>query len=99
MAEFNLEPNSVKSYLTLITEMPAEERLVPRRRVGRVLLLLGAISWLLVISLGLWTLRDYENSPGTAAAPHQWPADSKIQPARDHLTLIILAHPHCPCTR
>ena len=100
MAEFNLEPKPVKSYSTLITGMPAEEWLVPRARVGRVFLLLGTILWLLVISLGLWTLWDYENSPGrAAAAPHQWPADSKIQPARDRPTLVILAHPHCPCTR
>jgi hypothetical protein len=100
MAEFNLEPKPVKRYSTLIDGMPAEERLAPRARVGRALLLLGAISWLSVISLGLWTLWDYENSPGTAAAaPHQWPADSKVQPARDHPTLVILAHPHCPCTR
>lgn len=54
----------------------------------------------MVISFGLWVLLGYENTPGKAAeAPHHWPADSKIQPARDHPTLVILAHPHCPCTR
>jgi hypothetical protein len=90
----------VKSYSTLIDAMSVEPCLVPRLRGARVFLLLSTISWLLVICFGLWILWDYENSPGKAAAPpHQWPADSKIQPARNHPTLIILAHPHCPCTR
>jgi hypothetical protein len=100
MAELYLESKSVKSYSTPIDPMPIGERLEPRARRARVLLLLGAISWLLVITVGLWILWDYENSPGKAAAPpQQWPADSKIQPARDHPTLLILGHPHCPCTR
>src|SRR6266480_1324584 len=90
----------MKSSSTLINSTPVEEYLAPWARRARVLLLLGTISWLLVIVFGLWILWGYENSPGKAAAPpHQWPADSKIQPARDHPTLVILAHPHCPCTR
>jgi hypothetical protein len=90
----------VKSYSTLINVTPVEDCLAPRAKKVRVLLLLGTISWLMVISFGLWILLGYENAPGKAAEPpRQWPADSKIQPARDHPTLVILAHPHCPCTR
>ena len=84
----------------LIEPTPGEERLVSRPGGARVLLLAGTILWLLVISIGLWMLWGYENTPGKAAEPpKQWPADSKIQPARDHATLVVLAHPHCPCTR
>jgi len=73
---------------------------VPRAKNARGVLLVGTISWLLVISFGLWILWGYENTPDKAAEPpQQWPADSKIQPARDHATLVMLAHPHCPCTR
>ena len=90
----------MKSYSTLINLTPVQVCLVPRAKKARVLLLAGAISWLLAICFGLWILWGYENTPGKAAEPpKQWPADSKIQPARDHATLIVLAHPHCPCTR
>jgi hypothetical protein len=90
----------VNLYPTLIKVTPVEDCRVPRAKTARLLLLVGTISWLLVISVGLSILWGYENTPGKAAEPpHQWPADSKIQPARDHSTLVLLAHPHCPCTR
>ena len=45
-------------------------------------------------------LRGYESTPGIAAAtPDFWPATSRIEPAADRPTLVMLAHPHCPCTR
>ena len=60
---------------------------------------LGAL-WLLIIGAGLVILRDYESKPGVAAAaPGLWPAASHIEPAADRPTLVMLAHPHCPCTR
>ena len=95
-----LEQKPLKSHPTLINATRVEECLVPRAKKARVLLVGGTILWLLVISFGLWILWGYENTPGKAAKPpKQWPADSKILPARDHATLVMLAHPHCPCTR
>ena len=95
-----LEQKPLKSYPTLINATRVEECLAPRAKKARVLLLAGTISWLLAICFGLWVLWGYENTPGKAAEPpKQWPADSKILPARDHATLVMLAHPHCPCTR
>ena len=90
----------MKSYSNPINLTPVQDCLAPRAKKARVLLLAGTISWLLAICFGLWILWGYENTPGKAAEPpKQWPADSKIQPARDHATLVVLAHPHCPCTR
>jgi hypothetical protein len=89
-----------KTKAILMKPTPVEEHLAPRLRSARVLLVAGTISWLLVISVGLWVLWGYENTSGKPAQPpHQWPADSRIQPAQDHATLVMLAHPHCPCTR
>ena len=100
MRASDLGQKPVKSYSTLINLTPVQDCLVPRAKKARVLLLAGTISWLLAICFGLWILWGYENTPGKAAEPpKQWPADSKIQPARDHATLVVLAHPHCPCTR
>jgi len=67
---------------------------------ARVIVFLSVATWLSLVGGGLWWLLGYENTPGLAAAPPaQWPVNSKIRPAPDQATLVILAHPHCPCTR
>lgn len=66
----------------------------------RLTLFAAGASWLLMIGIGMWFLKNYEISPGVAAAaPNQWPADSGIRRATHSATLVMLAHPHCPCTR
>lgn len=66
----------------------------------RLILIVACVTWSLVTGLGLGLLWKYENAAGTAAAaPANWPSDSSIPPATDRATLIMLAHPHCPCTR
>lgn len=70
--------------------------------VGRtgLILLVSTILWLVAIGVGLRFLRGYENAPGiNAEPPTEWPAGSLIQRPQDHATLILLVHPHCPCTR
>jgi hypothetical protein len=64
------------------------------------MLLIGTLSWLSLALFGLWFLWSYETTPGIAAgSPRQWPVDSRIHLDPDHTTLVMLAHPHCPCTR
>jgi hypothetical protein len=66
----------------------------------RVMLISACAAWVLMIGVGLGFLWDYENAPGASAAtPVRWPAGSRIRPAADRATLVMLAHPHCPCTR
>lgn len=73
--------------------------LPPARRTQAMLVLTG-ISWLVLVCVGMWLLWGYANTPGLAAEPpRQWPSDSRIQPSQDHATLVMLAHPYCPCTR
>jgi len=58
------------------------------------------ILWAALVASGLWWLLNYENAPGRAAmAPAQWPVTSRLQLAPDQATLVMVAHPHCPCTR
>ena len=62
-------------------------------------LVLGVL-WLFAAGAGGWGLLNYENTPSSAAVtPSQWPADSRIarQPGRP--TLVMFAHPRCPCTK
>ena len=64
-----------------------------------VLVAIG-ILWLCAVATGLRILLDYKTTPGVAAAaPGRWPADTPIRRDRGRATLIILAHPHCPCTQ
>jgi hypothetical protein len=61
--------------------------------------LLGLI-WVVSLGFGVRALLSYESAPGgVGAVPKSWPANSKIQRATDRATLVMLAHPHCPCTR
>ena len=58
-----------------------------------------AIGWAAVIAYGLGSLVNYESAPGSVAdVPKAWPA-SAVSLSADGPTLVMLAHPHCPCTR
>lgn len=55
--------------------------------------------WLSAACAGAWGLLKYENTPTAAAeTPSQWPNESQITRKSDRPTLLMFAHPHCPCT-
>jgi len=61
---------------------------------------LGAAFWLATIVTALAWITDYSFTPGaTLPAPADWPAESRIQRSEMKPTLILFAHPRCPCTR
>ena len=58
------------------------------------------LCWLAAVGAGLWVVREYDNAPGVAAnAPVRWPAGTPLAPDAAGPTLVMLAHPMCPCTR
>ena len=58
-----------------------------------------AIVWIAAVCFGLRSLLSYESTPGrVGAVPQSWP-HSQIERANDRPTLVMLAHPRCPCTR
>jgi hypothetical protein len=62
--------------------------------------LIAGIFWFFIVCMGLWTLVHYENSAGLfSAAPSKWPKSSAIMPSGNLPTLVLFAHPKCPCTR
>ncbi|HLG17970.1 MAG TPA: RedB protein [Blastocatellia bacterium] len=66
----------------------------------RIVAVASGLVWAAAILAGLWISWGYENTPGIAGVPpSQWPADSEVQLAADRATLVMLAHPHCPCSR
>ena len=67
---------------------------------NRLILCAAGVWWLLMIGTGVSYLKNYESNAGAAAAaPERWPDGSRLRRAGDRATLIMLAHPHCPCTR
>jgi hypothetical protein len=61
--------------------------------------LLG-VTWIAAVAFGLRVLLRYESTPGrVGAVGGNWPAASTIPRSAANPTLVMLAHPHCPCTR
>jgi hypothetical protein len=56
--------------------------------------------WLATAAAGLGFLWKYENVPGVRmAVPARWPAGSAIARTPGMATVVMFAHPKCPCTR
>jgi hypothetical protein len=69
------------------------------RRMPRSLLPSFAILWVLGVGVGMKALYDHSGTAGQrAVAPRGWPEGS-IARDRSRPTLVMLAHPRCPCTR
>jgi hypothetical protein len=67
---------------------------------ARLFLAALAVVWLALLGLGHRWLLDYQAGPGTlGAAPADWPASDGLGPVAGRFTLLLFAHPHCPCTR
>jgi hypothetical protein len=61
--------------------------------------LLGA-TWLAALAFGGKTLFRYETTPGSiGSVASSWPSVSIVPHQTDKPTLLMFAHPHCPCTR
>jgi hypothetical protein len=61
---------------------------------------IAVATWLLAVAAGMLLLWRYKAAPGRAAdGPARWPAESKIRHTPDRATLVMFAHPHCPCTK
>lgn len=66
----------------------------------RIVLSVGVVVWLAVVVAGLAKLWRYSNASGTSGdAPSRWPVESAIGRAAGKPTLVMVAHPHCPCSR
>lgn len=59
-----------------------------------------AAIWLTTLITCMAFIARYGNKPGPAGlTPAQWPQASRIILNPQHPTLLMFAHPHCPCTR
>jgi len=56
--------------------------------------------WTLAICAGMLALLRYSNLPGPeVTSPATWPANTRILLDSNRPTLVMFAHPRCPCTQ
>jgi hypothetical protein len=69
-------------------------------RSGTVVSVLVGLIWATSIGLGTRAVATFENTPGRSAdAPREWPGNGTIVRSPNRFTLVLFAHPDCPCTR
>ncbi len=69
-------------------------------KIKIILTVLLGLAWAGTAVWGGHALLKYENSPGKVGQVFSsWPAHSTVQLATDRPTLVMAAHPQCPCTR
>jgi hypothetical protein len=66
----------------------------------RLATIIACVAWLGGIVAGMRKMAEYEATAGrAAAAPSSWPSGTRVMRGGARPTLLLFAHPHCPCTR
>ncbi len=66
----------------------------------RAFVTLFLMVWLIALGIGFGWLWRHAQAPGRPAVPPvTWPHHTRLARPTDRAVLIVLAHPHCPCTR
>ena len=82
-----------------------QRRLLPQAAVTRStkkILITSALSvtWMTALAFGARVLFKYETTPGrVGVVSSSWPVESIVPRPVGKPTLLMLAHPRCPCTR
>ncbi len=73
--------------------------MLPRGRGDRVFMLALAL-WVAALAGGFTILLGYKSTPGAmdARPSDAWPAGSRLKQNPQGATLVMFAHPRCPCT-
>jgi hypothetical protein len=73
---------------------------MPPQFVSRLTIPVLGLFWMVAVVAGSGALWRHANSPGDAGQPpNVWPAKSSLVRAAHRKTLVMFAHPQCPCTR
>lgn len=86
-------------YLYSVLDEKRKTKALSLRKPVHVVLTLGLL-WVCLVGFGVARLWRYSITPGhTISLPSQWPAGSLLHCQPGAQTLVLFAHPHCPCTR
>ncbi len=95
-------PSGISSFLFVDRQsLPnRDDEVTPAKRPRRPLLAAAFLLWLIVVGVGLGRLWAYAQTPGPAAhASALWPAATALVRDTHRPTLLVFAHPQCPCSR
>src|SRR6188768_4255787 len=71
-----------------------------RKALWQVGYALVGVAWLVAVVIGGIQVSAYDRAAGNIAkAPLQLPQSLLITPEKELPTLVMLVHPHCPCSR
>src|ERR1700682_1778662 len=60
----------------------------------------GVALWVASVGFGMSVLWRCSSTPGHAATPLiDWPKDAPVPLGKGRSTLVMFAHPNCPCSR
>lgn len=66
----------------------------------RILITLGACLWVGTIGVGFDVLNTYDSTPGAQQkAPLRWPTTTNLKLSKNKLTLLMMLHPNCACSK
>jgi hypothetical protein len=69
-------------------------------RSDLIIITVALLAWIFILAGGTLIVRNYESTPGPATSPSvQWPSNSSIPCLPGRITIVVFAHPRCPCTR
>jgi hypothetical protein len=70
------------------------------KRIGPWLAAIFAALWLIAAALGERVMMNYDYTAAAAGAPpEKWPVVTSVAHAPGLASLVVVAHPHCPCSR
>jgi hypothetical protein len=62
--------------------------------------LIAAATWLVAVLCGFVVVGNHAARAGDSADPgFDWPESSNLVRSKLHPTIVMVVHPHCPCTR
>jgi len=72
-----------------------------RRSLEKLVIAVTIVIWLISVSAGAVWLTRYSGIPGEVGAnsPLQWPQSGGLYLDRSRMTLVMVVHPHCSCSR
>lgn len=74
--------------------------MLTREKKKRIWIALVGLIWIVGITFGMFILANHEKATGeTKVSLPFWPQKSQLSLDHNRPTLIMFAHPKCPCTR
>jgi hypothetical protein len=71
-----------------------------QKRIGPWLAAIFAVLWLIAAALGQRVMMNYDYAAAAAGTPpKKWPVATSVPRTPGLSSIVVVAHPHCPCSR